>query len=396
MSPLLICSTATQTLRCWSLNFPSVILGLLVFSGAALAQQRHYSATNLWHVPVGSNFRSTPALGTNGDIYVIAGSGELCAVRSDGVARWVFAFHSDTASSPAVGADGSIYFGSRDRRLYAVSVEGQKRWEFPTGGWVDASPAIGTNGAVYFGSFDKVFYALASSGEKQWEFQTRGPIVSSAAIDVSGSIYFGSNDRRFYALNPDGTKRWEFVTGGAIISSPAIGPAGEIYFSSTDGKLYALNPDGSRRWALQTGGVSSSSPVLDAEGMVYLSVNTSHCAVSASGQLLWRWGFWNLSREDLFGETTASVLADRSVVFTGGDGYVMTLPPDSDGREWLWNYWLYAPSYSSPLVGPDGVVYVLSASQGLTALQRNVPLAKSSWPTARGNSQRTGRVATGH
>jgi len=392
MSPLLVCSDARSALRYGSLTFPAVILSLLLLSGTALAQQQHYSATNLWQVRVGLNTQSSPALGADGVIYVTSWNGRLQAIHSNGVPRWEFAFHADTVSSPAIGADGTIYFGSRNRRLYAVSANGQKRWDFKTGGWIDASPALGADGTVYCGSWDKKFYALSATGAKQWEFPTGGPITSSAAIAASGTIYFGSNDRKFYALNPDGTKRWEFVTGGAILSSPAIGREGEIYFSSVDGELYALNQDGSRRWALPTGGVSSSSPVLGADGTIYISVNTNHCAVSAEGKMLWSWKFWNLTRPHLFGETAAAVLADHTVIFTGRDGFVMTLPPDSNGKEWIWNYWLAAPSYASPLVAPDGTVYVMGLSPHLSALQRSVPLASSSWPTARGNSQRTGRV----
>lgn len=372
-----------------------ITLLVLVLSGSAWGQQKPYAATNLWQIRVGLYNQSSPALATNGVIYVTSWDGRLQAINSDGTKRWDFRFGADTISSPAIGSDGTVYFGSRNRRIYAVTAAGKKLWDFKTGGWIDAAPALGADGTIYCGSFDHKFYALQPDGRKKWEFATAGPIGSSAAIDTAGNIYFGSNDRKFYALNADGTKRWEFRTGGAVISSPAIGSTGEIYFSSVDGKLYALNPDGTRRWSLQTGGVSSSSPVLGTDGTIYISVNTNHCAVSAAGQMLWQWRFWNLTRPDLFGESAAAALADQSVVFTGRDGFVMTLPPDSGGKEWLWNYWLFAPSQSSPLVAPDGTIYVLSYSWDLSALRGNIPLAKSPWPTARGNSQRTGRVTTG-
>lgn len=392
---LLVWPRVRYTLPCNDLSIRLFIFLILLLSGMARAQSKYYAATNLWQAHVGLYNQSTPALATNGVIYVTTWDGRLLAINPDGILRWGFQFGTDTVSSPAIGADGTIYFGCRDRRLYAVDARGNKRWDFKTGGWIDASPAIGEDGTIYCGSFDKKFYAWRSNGEKKWAFATDGPIGSSAAIDATGNIYFGSNDRKLYALNPDGTRRWDFATGGAIVSSPAIGRANEIYFSSTDGKLYALNPDGTWRWALRTGGVSSSSPVLGVDGTIYISVNTNHCAVSSEGQMLWRWNFWNLQRPDLFGESAAAVLADQTVVFTGRDGFVMTLPPDSGGKEWLWNYWLYAASRSSPLVAPDGTIYVMSYSQELRALQRNVPLAKSSWPTARGNSQRTGRVNAG-
>jgi outer membrane protein assembly factor BamB len=375
---------------------PRLLHGLLCCLGLGVslnapAMPKHYAATNLWTANVGHYAQSSPALDANGVIYVTSWDGRLIAINPDGSRHWVFKTGYESVSSPAIGADGTIYFGARNRRIYAVDAAGRRKWDFKTGGWVDASPALGADGTIYLGSWDKKFYALNPAGQKQWEFVTGAPIVSSAAISREGVIYFGSHDRKFYALNPDGSKRWEFVTGGAITSSPAIGADGEIYFSSVDGKLYALNPDGSRRWALQTGGITPSSPVLDAAGNIYLSVNQTHCAISPDGKLRWQQDFWH-PQPGGFGESTAATLADNTVVFLGRNGYVMTVPAEDGAREFIWNFWLYGPTYSSPLVASNGTIYVLGQSMGLQALDRNVPLAKSPWPTFRGNSQRTGRV----
>jgi outer membrane protein assembly factor BamB len=366
----------------------AVAIGFGCVGGAA---DIHYAATNLWQADVGFRNQSSPALASDGTIYVTTWDGRLLALNPDGSRRWSFAIGFESVSSPAVADNGDVIFGARNKRLYSVNAAGKKRWEFRTGGWVDASPALGADGTIYLGSWDKKFYALDPAGRKKWEFVTGGPIVSSAAISLEGVIYFGSHDRKFYALNSDGSKRWEFVTGGAITSSPAIGADGEIYFSAVDGKLYALNADGTRRWDLQTGGITPSSPVLDAAGNLYISVNQSHCAISPDGKLRWEQPFWH-PQTNGFGESTAATLANDTVVFMGRNGYVMAVPVEDGARDFVWNFWLYGPTYSSPLVSPDGKIYVLGQSVGLQALQRDVPLAKSPWPTFRGNSQRTGRV----
>jgi outer membrane protein assembly factor BamB len=360
---------------------------------AGHATTNHYSATSLWQTDVGYQSQSSPAAATNATIYVTTADGRLLALNADGSPQWVFRFHFESFSTPAVGTDGSIYFGARNRHLYAVDAKGAKKWAFRTGGWVDASPALGEDGSVYCGSWDKKFYALAPDGRKRWEFKTGGPIISSAAIDTAGGIYFGSHDHKFYALNPDGTKRWEFATRGAISSSPAVGAEGELYFTSVDGNLYALNADGTQRWALRTGGMTPSSPVLGPDGNIFLSVNQTHCAISHAGKLLWQRGFWN-PHPGGFGETAAAVRADGSVVFAGGDGYVMTVATDSGDKDWLWNYWLYGRSYSAPLILPQGQVVVMSTAGKMSKLDQQVPLANSPWPMFRGNPQRTGRIYT--
>ena len=357
------------------------------------AQPRHYAATNQWTANLGYQCRSSPALDANGVIYITDLSGRLFAFNPDGTRRWVFDSGFESVSTPAVGPDGSIVFGSRNHRVYSVDAIGRKKWDYKTDGWVDASPALGLDGSVYIGSWDRKFYAITSDGTKRWEFRAGGPIVSSAAIDTAGNVYFGSNDRKLYALNPAGSKRWEFATGGTITSSPAIGGEGEIYFASANGKFHALNPDGSRRWFLQTGGITSSSPVIGSDGTLYISVNQTHCAIAPDGKLKWQRDFWH-AQPDQFGENAAAVLVGGTVVFTGGDGFVMTVPTAEGDKEWIWNYWLFGPSYSSPLVSPGGTVYVIGVAGQLNALQRSAPAARSPWPTFRGNPQRTGRVAT--
>jgi outer membrane protein assembly factor BamB len=376
----------------WAGTVPLFLVFLITLQVTGVFAREHfYVATNLWKANVGIYNKSSPALDTNGNIYLTTWDGRLLALSPDGTHRWQFKFGGESVSSPAIDAAGSIYFGSRNKSVYSVAPDGKKRWRFPTGGWVDASPALGGDGAVYFGSWDKKFYALTSEGKQRWAFATGGPIVSSAAIDADGIIYFGSHDRKFYALNPDGSLRWEFATPGAITASPAIGRDGELYISSTAGQLYRLGSDGKLQWRLQTGGITASSPVVGTDGVIFISVNQTHCAVSPEGKFLWQRAFWH-PQTNYFGENAAAVVADGTVIFTGGDGFVMTVPVDNGEKDFIWNYFLYGASYSSPLVSSDGTVYAIALPRELHALKNGHPLVSSSWPTFRGNSQRTGRV----
>lgn len=373
-----------------SLNARIIVTLILLLAAIApgRADEKHYAATNLWKAEVGIYNQSSPAMDSNGVIYVTTWLGKLFAINSDGSQRWVIKFGGESVSTPAIGNDGTIYFGSRDRHIRAVSPDSSVKWKFKTGGWVDASPAIGVDGTIYCGSWDKKFYAINPDGTKKWEFATGGPIVSSAAIDEAGVIYFGSHDRKFYALNPDGTKRWEFAAGDAVTSSPAIGSEGELFFSSVDGKLHAVNRDGTARWQLHTGGFTPSSPVLGTNEL-YISAHTNHCAVSLDGKLNWHRHIWDHS-PGWFAESTAAVLANGEILFNASDGLILAC---IEYPEWNWVYSFGGGAcYSSPLVGPDGTVYSLSLGYHLHAIQRSVPLAKSTWPMFRANPQRTGRV----
>jgi hypothetical protein len=65
---------------------------------------------------------------------------------------------------------------------------------------------------------------------------------------------------------------------------------------------------------------------------------------------------------------------------------------DASGN-WHWNVHLNNTFADSPVIAPDGTVYV-NAGRMLTAISvTNHPvLAKSSWPMWRGNPQHTGRM----
>ena len=73
-------------------------------------------------------------------------------------------------SSPAIGSDGTVYVGSNDHKVYALDGStGKKKWEFVTGGDVMSSPAVGVDDTVYVGSEDKKLYALdGRTGKKKW------------------------------------------------------------------------------------------------------------------------------------------------------------------------------------------------------------------------------------
>jgi outer membrane protein assembly factor BamB len=173
-------------------------------------------------------------------------------------------------SSPAIGSDGTIYVGSYDNNLYAINPNGSKKWAFKTANGLYSSPAIGSDGTIYVGSYDNNLYAINPNGSKKWAFKTGDNVYSSPAIGNDGTIYVGSWDKNLYAINPDGSKKWAFKTGNWVSSSPAIGSDGTIYVGSRDNNLYAINPEGYKKWAFRTGDNVYSSPAIGNDGTIYV------------------------------------------------------------------------------------------------------------------------------
>ena len=83
-----------------------------------------------------------------------------------GTVIWEFDAGDDVFSSPAIGSDGTVYVGSVDKKLYAINGKtGVNIWEFDAGDKVYSSPAIGSDGTVYLGSWDKKLYAIKTNSK---------------------------------------------------------------------------------------------------------------------------------------------------------------------------------------------------------------------------------------
>jgi len=275
--------------------------------------------TEKWNFTTGSIVRSSPAIGSDGTIYVGSDDFKLYAINPDGTEKWNFTTGSKVYSSPAIGSDGTIYVGSFDNKLYAINPDGTEKWSYATGKGIFSSPAIGFDGTIYVGSHDGNLYAINPNGTRKWSYTTRYSVFSSPAIDSDGNIYVGSY-WKLYAINPDGTEKWSFTTGSSVYSSPAIGSDGTIYVGSHDSRLYAINPDGTKKWSFKAGSDVCSSPAIGSDGTIYVgSWDYKLYAIKPDGTKKWH--------------------------FTTGD--------------WV---------YSSPAIGSDGTIYVGSDDHKLYAI----------------------------
>lgn len=187
---------------------------------------------------------SSPAFSASGTImYIGSQNSYLYALYAvTGSLVWVFRTTDSILSTPAVGSDGTVYVGSLDNCTYAIWPSGSLKWKYRTGGSVVASPAIGIDGTVYIGSQDGTFYAfMGQSGSIKWTFSMTNPIQSSAVIDSVGTLYVGSENNYLYSLSSYGSMLWKFNTAGMTVSSPVIGTDGTLYVGSDNNFLYAFN-----------------------------------------------------------------------------------------------------------------------------------------------------------
>jgi outer membrane protein assembly factor BamB len=315
-------------------------------------------------------------------------AGEVCTNQGTCVSGreedWSYQTGGYVLSSPAVGSDGTVYVGSHDYKLYAFNPSGTVKWTYATGGAIYSSPALGSDGTVYIGSDDYKVHAVNPDGSFKWDFETGDVIDSSPAIGADGTVFIGSKDNQLYAINPDGTLKWSYTTGGDVDSAPSISEDGVVYVGSDDDKLYALRPDGTLKWSYTTMDIVRSSAAVAADGTIYIgSVDGTFYAVKADGSL--KWSF--ITSDEI--RSSAAIGNDGTVYFGSYEGRLYALNPDGS-LGWI-SDGMTDSVFSSPAVGSDGTLYIGSHDYRVYAISGDGPLGDSPWPKFRGDEQNTGR-----
>ncbi|MHB9028611.1 MAG: outer membrane protein assembly factor BamB family protein, partial [Candidatus Latescibacterota bacterium] len=307
-----------------------------------------------WTYQTGSSVYSSPAIASDGTIYVGSGDKNLYAIHPNGSLKWKYLAGSFVHSSPAISSDGTIYVGSHDKYLYALNPDGSLKWKFLADYGVLSSPAIAADGTVYVGAIH--LYAINPNGSLKWKFPTGSSISSSPSVASDGTVYIGSNDNYLYAINPDGSQKWRILLDGneGVKSSPAIAPDGTVYVGSTGRYLCAINPDGSIKWKYMTLNPVDSSPAIAGDGTIYFgSGHKSLDAVNPDGSLKWKY----LTNTPV--NSSPSIASEGTVYMGSEDNNIYAINPDGSLK---WQYQTASSSGTeinfSPAISSDGTVYI--------------------------------------
>ncbi|MBF0559587.1 MAG: PQQ-binding-like beta-propeller repeat protein [Nitrospirae bacterium] len=404
---------ANQRFLKTSAEYCLCVLSLLFIFGLSINFDCYGATTGTlkWSYATEGPIHSSPAIGSDGTVYVGCYDHKLYAINNDGTLKWSYTTGYAVESSPAIRSDGTVYIGSDDNRLYAINGDGTLKWSYATGYAVRSTPAIGSDCTVYVGSDDNKLYAINSGGTLKWSYATGGAVRSSPAIGSDGTVYAGSDDGKLYAISSDGTLKWSYATGGKVYSSPAIGSDGTVYVGYTgsytglcNNKLYAINGDGTLKWSYTTsfaGGGSTScslfSPVIGGDGTVYVGFGelsqlpSYHSDViygrlfAVNGDGTFKWSYTTGS----YVESTPAIGSDGTVYAGSDDGKLYAI--NSDGIL-KWSYATGGIVYSSPAISSDGTVYVGSYDNKLYAFYGGTVPANSQWPTFMSDNSHSGRA----
>jgi outer membrane protein assembly factor BamB len=221
---------------------------------------------------------SSAAITKDATIVVATTNGRVAALRHGGTPKWSVVTDGDGVASPAIGTNGRIYVAGAGNALFALEPEtGGKIWQASIGAALRFI-SIGGDDTVYVAAADGKLHAIAADGTSKWTFAAGAPISGAPAV-LAGVVYVGAEDKKLYAVSTiDGAKKWEYATLGTV-ASPTIASDGTVYVGSSDGNLYALKPSGLLYFAVNVKGAVKGAPAVGQDGTVYVTTTSSIVAV---------------------------------------------------------------------------------------------------------------------
>ena len=367
------------------------------------------SNAELWQFSTSSSidttdYYSSPVASLDGTtIYYAAGNSLYAFGALTGTQIWEYTLPSGVTfegSTPAIGSDGTIYIGATDGNLYAISPSGTLDWTYsaggsPPGGYsfygtgIESSPLIGPDGTIYFGSENGYLYALTppttagGSPTLAWDYLTAQPpsgdtcgvqvscgiFTSSPALSPAGStIYIGGEDGNLYAISPPstsgsttGTLVWKAQLGD-VVNTPAVTPDGKtIYISQQSGELYSVNTtNGSVNWKTNAG-ADYSSPAVGPDGTVYVS----GCAYSPAANPNspgYGISIWSYCPPGFDFASSSPAVDVNGIMYVGGystlepDPGIFAVYPGGGIGAWYFDAGK-GSTVGSPIIGADGTIY---------------------------------------
>lgn len=339
---------------------------------------------------------SSPVVDSTGTVYV-ATEGGLYAIDQNGQLKWsVFEPTSPlTRAAPALSPDESTVYRFEGVLAAHSTIDGSQIWTFPIGtNW--SSLAVDPAGTLYRGG--SVIYAVEQDGDLLWSqpvLRSNGDdclLNGPLAVDSLGAVYGVDQcilEQSLRKVDAAGT-RWKhqglFFDGWG---APLIGPSDTVFIAGDNGGgfccpsqsfgVYAYETNGDLKWVnrgIQAPGTFHGMALSADDGALYTASGRGkvYALDSETGGALWASTIGPV-RED-FGGSPA--LAGNGILYLMGNrgepppGGTKVLPGENDfvyavsaanGRV-LWQYELATTSFfwgpSSPAIGPDGTLYVLS------------------------------------
>lgn len=234
-----------------------------------------------WSVQIASpgslaSYNPTPALGPGGTLYVNgAGNGGLVAINGAGTIKWSYHRPGRRLANPVPSPDGRIYATSRGEGIVALNPIGHELWMAPFAnggdsqyGILDTTPIAVRDDGTLIVSGDNV-WALAQNAQVLWTYtrQNRSFEPPTAADDGRVIVF---DHLQTVVLSSAGLLQTTWPSIGIY----AVARTGVTYVSSA-WKLEAVDAAGTALWNRSIPGLNTpgmSTVAIGNDGTVYLAL----------------------------------------------------------------------------------------------------------------------------
>ncbi len=159
-----------------------------------------------WSYSVGKPITTSPAIDpVSGKIYVTAEDTLFAIVdnTTEGILSMSYRPYAGSfmRCSPAIGSDGVVYVTTDESTIHAINSNGTEKWEIVTISNSMSSISITANNILLIGFDEGNIVAYdANDGTELWNYTTTMPVISSPAIASDGTIYVTNKDGILYAF----------------------------------------------------------------------------------------------------------------------------------------------------------------------------------------------------
>ncbi len=313
---------------------------------------------------------------------------------------------------------GFLYIGVTNNLASVDSAAKTIRWLFHTVDSVFNAPLLSRDD-VFFGTAsgdNATFYCLlADTGEENWRYViSPGTINTSPVMDDNDVVHF-STGKTMYALNAeDGSEVWTRTHRENIHGAPSLDGQGRRFDFTFDNNEFRAHDitDGEPLWQLPVTGYTRAA-LIPESGRLYGAVYAGnrqnrnvYCVDSTTGAEIWRTPVsWTATEGVALGSPESNLLFatpggsdGKAYCFDTRDGRELWAtfadlafdPPVVDGENTiyfgvislphrifaikadgviLWTYPMPENVFGSPILAPDGTLYVMCSDKYLYAFR---------------------------
>ena len=264
----------------------------------------------------------------------------------------------------AQGLENALRITMDRHQAVAASFEltpGELAWEtsFPS----NATPlAIGPDGTLYMGSGTNVFAFDGETGLARWQASTGGEGLRGIALDRRGRLVLNAGLTLLSMDAASGATRWRTMLSSS--GDVALGVDNSIYLATSTGRAAYDEDSGHRKWtdgALQQGTWANAA---GADDTIYV--------VDGNGQLRVLDGTSGQGKNllELSADCCVNVLvpgAGETLLAESGDHIDAV---DLKANRKLWTFRIENVFPATPIVGPDGTVFINGSDGKVRALDQ--------------------------